>query len=90
MAACFSRKINIPADESPDLPIIHNGYWSGPFDVRVPNYVDWVMAEDGGMTEMACGGRRLTEADYKQKYAVKDSKGVWWYNKTHCDSWNKN
>lgn len=79
------------------LPKITNGYWTGPHDVRVPNYVEWVMAEDGGnnvykgggTTEMAWYGKPPTAIEYRTKYAVQDSNGIWWYNKTHCDNWLK-
>lgn len=73
-------------------------YWLGPYGVRVPIYVDWVMAEDmgnniyrdGGTTEMAvryAPGKFPTESDYKAKYATQYADGNWWYDEEHCKSW---
>jgi hypothetical protein len=73
-------------DEDRELTNIENGYWVGPFGIRVPLSIDNVkdyddcnnIFQDGGTTEMRPYNPPLTRNQYLEKYAVLKDGHYWW------------
>lgn len=65
-----------------------DGYWIGPYGVRIANIIDHVIAEDGintlhqngKKTEIGCMGCDMTEQEYKDRYAILDKNGHYYYS----------
>ena len=97
---CFKRQQK-PADDSTEPRVDRTederlGYWIGPYDVRIPNFIKSVPAEDlinttysdypGASTEMAYfGSIKPSRQLYHQVYCEQDLKGQWWIKKEFCD-----
>ncbi len=52
-----------------------NEYWTGPYGIQIPNYIEYITSKDGGNTLYKSGGETEmgccnppTEEEYKQKY----------------------
>jgi len=63
-----------------------NGYWSGPYGIRIPNHIASVVAEDGGNTIYQNGGETkmlvlnpLTKKQYLSTYATKEPDGFYYW-----------
>jgi hypothetical protein len=67
-------------------------FWLGPFNIRVPSSCDYVVAidgynrlyEDGSQTEAVSMGR-LTQEQYRERYAELRDDGYYWYVGTKED-----
>lgn len=61
-------------------------YWIGPYNMRVPMWVKWVVAEDGGNTLGQNGSQTekyipnpMTEKEYLEYYAVLGEDGHYYW-----------
>jgi hypothetical protein len=63
-----------------------DGYWLGPYDIKIPNYIGSVKAEDGGNIQYKDGAvtemyfmNPLTKEEYLNKYAVLKKDGYYYW-----------
>lgn len=62
------------------------GYWLGPYDIRVPNNIEYIISSDGGNTRYKNGGETemcvmtpLTRDEYLDKFTVLKDDGFYYW-----------